>query len=115
MSRCLAALICAHEGKRTAALMHLRRAEELRPNAPAVGDSVVDNQIKVSVALGDPIDALEKISKHMAASVRVNPIVSDEWLMLASQAAAQLADRPANSPRATDRTPPARAHRDHSG
>ena len=98
MSRCLAALICAHEGKRTAALMHLRRAEELRPNAPAVGGSVVDNQIKVSVALGDPIDALERISKHMAASVRINPIVSDEWLMLASQAAAQLADRPANSP-----------------
>ena len=98
MSRCLAALICAHDGKRAAALMHLRRAEELRPNAPSVGDLVVDNQIKVSVALKDPLDALERISKHMAAAVRISPIMSDEWLMLASQAAAQLADRPANSP-----------------
>ena len=97
-SRCLAALICAHEGKGAAALMHLQRAEELRPNAPPVGDLVVDNQIKVSVALENPMDALEKISEHMAAAVRISPIVADEWLMHASQAAAQLADRPANSP-----------------
>ena len=31
-ARCLAALLCAHEGRRAAALLHLRRAEELRPH-----------------------------------------------------------------------------------
>ena len=98
MSRSVAALLCAHEGKRAAALMHIRRAEELRPNAPTVGDFVVDTRIKVSVALEDPLDALETSSRYMAAAVRISPVGADEWLMLASQAAAQLADRPANDP-----------------
>ncbi len=96
-ARCVAALMCALEGRSAAALMHLRRAEELRPNAAPVGDALVDTQIQVSLALGDPLDALERISQHMAAAVHVNPVAADEWLRYASQAAAQLADHPANS------------------
>ncbi len=34
----------------------------------------------------------------MATAVHVNPVAADEWLRYASQAAAQLADHPANSP-----------------
>lgn len=97
-SRCVAALLCAHEGRRAAALMHLRRAEELHPNAPPVGNPLIETQILVSLALNDPGAALEKISEHMAAAVHINPVAADEWLMHASQAAAQLADRPASSP-----------------
>jgi DNA-binding CsgD family transcriptional regulator/tetratricopeptide (TPR) repeat protein len=96
-SRCVAALMCAYEGRSDAALMHLRRAEELRPNASPVGDPLVDTQIQVSLALGDPMDSLERISKHMAAAVHVNPVAADEWLMYASQAAAQLAGRTGTS------------------
>ena len=97
-SRCLAALICAHEGKGAAALMHLRRAAERRPDAPAVGDLVTDTRIKVSLTLEDPLAALERIGQHMAAAVRISPVAADEWLMQAFRAAAQLADRPANDP-----------------
>lgn len=97
-SRCVAALMCAYEGRSAAALMHLRRAEELRPNQSPIGDPLVDTQIRVSLALGDHMDALERIGNHMAAAVRVNPVAADEWLMYASQAAAQLVDHRADSP-----------------
>lgn len=93
-ARCVAALMCAYEGKDAAALMHLRRAKELRPNASPVGDLLVDTQIQVSMALGEPMDALECISAHMSAAAHVQPVGADEWLMYASQAAAQLADQP---------------------
>lgn len=97
-ARCVAALMCAYEGKGAAALMHLRRAEELRPTAAPVGDSLIDTQIQVCLALEDPLGALDRISEHMAAAVHVNPAAADEWLMYASQAAAQLADHPSSSP-----------------
>jgi DNA-binding CsgD family transcriptional regulator/tetratricopeptide (TPR) repeat protein len=89
-ARCVAALICAHEGRRAAALLHLRRAEELRPRASPVGGPLVDTQIQVSLALGEPLACLRTISAHVAAVVRVTPAIADEWLMYASQAAAQV-------------------------
>ncbi len=96
-SRCVAALLCAHEGKGAAALMHLGRAEELFPNASPVGNPLIETQILVSLALGDPRAALERISEHMGAAVHISPVAADEWLMYASHAATQLADHPANS------------------
>ena len=97
-SRCVAALMCAYEGRKAAAVMHLRRAEELRPNSSPVGEPLIDTQIQVSLAMGDPMDALARISEHMAAAVHVNPVAADEWLMYASQAAAQLVGQREGSP-----------------
>ena len=52
-SRCVAALMCAYEGRSAAALMHLRRAEELANSSP-VGEPLIDTQIQVSLATGGP-------------------------------------------------------------
>jgi DNA-binding NarL/FixJ family response regulator len=93
-SRCVAALLAAHEGNRSAALMHLRRAEELMLNPAPVGDSLAETQIQVSIALGEPLGALDRIGEHMAEVVQANPQTADEWLKHASQAAAQLARQP---------------------
>ncbi|QIM21636.1 hypothetical protein G7075_11700 [Phycicoccus sp. HDW14] len=97
-SRCAAALLCALEGRRAAAFMHLRRAEELTPNVPPVGNPLIPTQIQVDLAVDDPMGALETIAQHMAEVVRISRVDADEWLVHASQAAAQLADRPADSP-----------------
>ena len=97
-SRCVAALLCAYEGESAAALMHLRRAEELFPSVAPVGNPLVETQILVSLALDDPMAALEKISEHIAAAVPISPVDADGWLMYASQAAAQLVDHRANNP-----------------
>jgi DNA-binding CsgD family transcriptional regulator/plasmid stabilization system protein ParE len=93
-SRCVAALLAAHEGNRSAALMHLRRAEELMLNPAPVGDSLAETQIQVSIALGEPLGALDRIGEHIAEVVQANPQTADEWLKHASQAAAQLARHP---------------------
>jgi DNA-binding CsgD family transcriptional regulator len=95
-SRCVASLLSAHQGNRAAALMHLRRAEELMLNPSPVGDALAETQIQVSIALGEPQDALDRISDHMAEVVQANPQTADEWLQYASQAAAQLAEPPAD-------------------
>ena len=95
-SRCVAALLTAYEGNPTAADLHLRRATELLPTAAPVGDPLLDTQIQVAIAVGDPLDALERISGNMAEALDVNPIAADEWLELASRAAAQLVDRTSN-------------------
>jgi DNA-binding NarL/FixJ family response regulator len=94
-SRCVAALLSAHEGNRAAALMHLRRAEELMLNTAPVGDPLAENQIQVSIALGDPLGALDRIGEYMAEVVQLNHFDADAWLKYASQAAAQLAEHPA--------------------
>jgi DNA-binding CsgD family transcriptional regulator len=101
-SRCVAALLSAHEGNRAAALMHLHRAEELLPAAAPIGDMLADTQIRVSLALGDPVDALDRIARHMATAVRIDLTAADEWLELASEAAADLTERPASSPERED-------------
>ena len=100
-SRCVAALLAAHEGNRSAALMHLRRAEELMLNPAPVGDSLAETQIQVSIALGEPLGALDRIGEHMAEVVQANPQTADEWLKHASQAAAQLARQPTTTSGAT--------------
>ncbi|MGG5259430.1 helix-turn-helix transcriptional regulator [Phycicoccus avicenniae] len=97
-SRCAAALLCAFEGRRAAAFMHLRRAEELMPNVTPVGNPLIPARIQVYLAVDDPMGALGTIAQHMAEVVRVSRVDADEWLLYASQAAAQLADRPADSP-----------------
>ena len=79
-SRCVAALLTAYEGNHTAADLHLRRATELLPTAAPVGDPLLDTQIQVAIAVGDPLDALERISGNMAEALDVNPIAADEWL-----------------------------------
>ena len=91
-ARCLAALLCAHEGRPAAALLHLRRAEELRPHPSPVGEPLVDTQIQVSLVLGNHLTVLETTSTQITAVVRVYPPAADEWLMYASQAAAELLD-----------------------
>ncbi|SDP10290.1 regulatory protein, luxR family [Pedococcus dokdonensis] len=91
-ARCVAALLCAHEGRPASALLHLRRARELRPHPSPVGEPLVDTQIRVSLALGDHRTALKTIRKHVTAALHVYPPTADEWLMYASQAAAELVD-----------------------
>ncbi|MDR6862678.1 AAA family ATPase [Phycicoccus sp. 3266] len=92
-SRCVASLLAAHEGNRAAAVMHLRRAEDLMLNPAPVGDVLAETQIQVSIALGDPMGALDRIGEHMAEVVHASPRTADEWLKYASQAAAQLTQR----------------------
>jgi DNA-binding CsgD family transcriptional regulator len=96
-SRCAAALLCALEGRRAAAFVHLRRAGELTSNVPPVGNPLIPTQIQVDLAVDDPVGALSTIAQHMAEVVRISRVDADEWLVYASQAAAQLADRPADS------------------
>jgi DNA-binding NarL/FixJ family response regulator len=89
-SRCAAALLTAHQGNHAAAALHLRRAEELMPTAAPIGDPLTDTQIRVAIAVGDPLGALERIGSHMSEAVEIDPISADEWLELASRAALQL-------------------------
>jgi DNA-binding CsgD family transcriptional regulator len=89
----VAAALTAHEGNRQAAALHLRRAEELMPTAAPVGDPLADTQIQVSIALGNPLHALEQIDQLMAEVVQIDPVTADEMLQHASHAAADLAER----------------------
>ena len=92
-ARCVAAVLTALEGKERAAALHLRRAEELMPMAAPVGDDLLDTQVQVSIALGDPGRALELVETHMAEAVAIDPISADEYLELAAQAAMVLAEQ----------------------
>ncbi|CAN7460554.1 helix-turn-helix transcriptional regulator [Knoellia sp. LjRoot47] len=89
MTRCVAALITAHEGNADAAALHLRRAEELMPTWPG-GDVLGWTQIQVSIAMRDPLRALELIDRYMAEEAQIDPASADELLQLASRAATQL-------------------------
>jgi DNA-binding CsgD family transcriptional regulator len=93
LSRCVAALLTAHEGSVTAAGLHLERAEELMPHAAPVGDPLADTQMHVDIAVGQSQRALDRIEAHMAEALEVNPIAADEWLELASRAALQCVER----------------------
>ncbi|KGN33403.1 hypothetical protein N802_14515 [Knoellia sinensis KCTC 19936] len=90
-TRCVAAMLTAHQGNRQAAALHLRRAEELLPTAAPVGDLLLTAQIQVSIALGLPEDALILIDRFMAEVVALDPRAADYLLVLASRAAALMA------------------------
>ncbi|MFC7488510.1 helix-turn-helix transcriptional regulator [Knoellia sp. CPCC 206453] len=91
-ARCVAALLTAHEGNVRAAALHLRRAQELMTTAAPVGDILAYTQIQFSIITGHPLDALELIERHMAEVVQIDAVAADEWLELASRAAASVAE-----------------------
>ncbi|HEY7722779.1 MAG TPA: AAA family ATPase [Pedococcus sp.] len=99
-ARCAAAVLSALEGNAAAATLHLRRAEELMPLSPPVGDDLVDTQILVNIALGDAQRALDLVETHMAEAVQVDPITADEFLELAARGASALAEQTGGDGRA---------------
>ena len=91
-ARCWAAVLAALQGEGGVARMHLARAKELMPRPAVVGDSWFGCEMLCSIALGDPVRALEVVEQCMAEATAIDPMTADLYLLRAGQAAGDLAD-----------------------